>query len=537
MNARRLMLVAAALALPALAGCLQPDPLLAPTARTAYRFDGTYTWMDPVALAADGSILPNHPLLDHLAFPAAVQQVVPGSGAEPSVAATSSGAYFVNAWDELLRTRDHGGTWDVVHTFTSPEAPVVADQWGSSDPMLWVDPDTDRIFVLHMFPGTTCLYLATSDDDGATWTDEQVAVAPGFGSCLVPFDDHPKLVTAKPGPAATLPTAGYPNLVVICTNKNVQGQVLGSWCATSYDGGRTFLHEVPAILPETGCTGVNGAPAAHPDGTLFLPAGGIGGPASLCTRPPLVAVSDDGGLTWTERRMPGEHIQSGIDPDLAFTPDGTGYLTYTAQDAATYLVRSRDKFATWEGPWRLTPPGHTINVFGAMTAGDDGRVAVAFLGTTSEQDETGRAPDPSEAKAGTAWHLFVASSIDADTDAPTFVVQQVTPVEDPVQVGCIWLRGGSGGPQACRNLLDFINVERAPDGRFVVAFTDGCVPRNGCTADPENANFQSRDTSVSLAIQDRGASLLAAGGNLPSLGLKPPPYPNPEAHATPGGQP
>lgn len=530
--------VAIAALLPLLAGCLAGDPMFDPAAPTAYRFGGTYTWVDPVALDATGTPLAAHALLDALALPTGVQQVAPGSGAEPSAGYTSSGALFVIAMDTLWRTRDHGVTWDAVHEFLSPQAPLVADQWQTADPMFWVDPTTDRLFVLQMFPGTRCLYIATSDDEGESWTDDTQAVAPGFGSCAIPWDDHPKLITAPKGPAGLVSPIGYENIVTVCTNKVVENNpnaILGTWCATSYDGGITFTHEVNAIPPESGCAGINGFPAVHPDGTLVVPAGSIGGVASPCRRTPMVATSADNGVTWTQRRMGGEHIQVGIDPDIAFTPDGTAYMVYTAQDSMTYLTRSPDKFVTWEGPWRLTPPGQTLNVFGAITAGDDGRIAVAFLGTRGEQDDVGRPTDASDAKPGSAWHLFVASSIDAAEAAPTFVVQQVTPEEDPVQLGCVWLRGGTGGPQGCRNLLDFINMERSPDGRFAVAFTDGCVPRNGCTADPQNSNFQSRDTSVSVAIQDRGASLYAANGNLPSLGLKPPPYPAPEASAETGG--
>jgi hypothetical protein len=249
----------------------------------------------------------------------------------------------------------------------------------------------------------------------------------------------------------------------------------------------------------------------------------------------MVAVSSDNGLTWTERRMPGEHVQSGIDPDITFTPDGTAYMVYTAQDTFTYVVRSADKFQTWEGPWRISPPGAVMDVFGTITSGDDGRIAVAFLSSDSPQDDVGRHFDSNEAKPGTLWHLYVATSIDADAAEPSFVLQRVTPKEDPVQVGCIWLKGGNGGPNLCRNLLDFIDMATMADGRFAVAITDGCVPRNGCTADPENSNFQSRDTTVAVAIQDRGASLFAANGNLPSLGLIVPPYPPPEATAQPGG--
>lgn len=546
----------AALALLAttLAGCSDEPSLFDPTRRESYRFDGEYTWTAPFAVDGVGNVLDAHALLGD-ATPYAIEQVVSGdsanpegfdqaSGAEASIGVLADGTMFVNGMDLLWRSRDQGRTWDIAHDFQGPFAPFVQDQWSTSDPMLHIDPETERLFLLQMYPDTRCLYLATSDDAGETWTDDgPLAAAPGFGSCgPIPWDDHPKIVTAPLGPDSPpgVMTQGYPRIVVVCANKvaEVGPTVLGTWCMTSYDGGRTFAHEVQAVPPAASCSGINGPPSVAPDGTLVVPVGGLAGVASNCPRTPGVAVSRDNGLTWEVRWMPGEHVNSGIDPDIAFTPDGTAYLVYTGPDSRTYLTRSPDQFQTWDGPWLLSPPGAVIDVFGVLVAGDDGRVSVAFLSTPSEQEDLGIPVDSSEARPGTMWHLWVATSIDAASPAPTFVLQQVTPREDPVQVGCVWLRGGSGGPQQCRNLLDFIDMALLPDGRYVVAFTDGCVPRNGCTSDPENSNFQSRDTTVAVAVQDRGTSLYAANGILPSLGLVVPPYPYPEATASaPEGDP
>lgn len=545
-------LAALVLAAAGLAGCAEGDSLFDPTRQEAYRFDGDYTWTEPFAVDGHGNVLDEHALHGD-ATPYGIEQVVsghaadpeghdPASGAEASIGILDDGTMFVNGLDLLWRSPDGGRTWDVAHNFEGPFAPFVADQWGTADPMLHVDPETERLFLLHMYPGTTCLYLATSDDRGETWTDDgPVAVAPGFGSCgQLPYDDHPKIVTAPLGPDTPpgIMTQGYPRIVVVCANKVVPTPagaiVLGTWCMTSYDGGRTFAHEVEAVPPEPNCAGINGPISVGIDGTLLVPVGGLAGVASDCPRPPGVAVSRDNGLTWEVRWMPGDHLNAGIDPDISVTPDGTAYLVYTAQDSHTYLTRSRDDFATWDGPWLLSPPGAVIDVFGVIVGGDDGRIAVAFLSTPTEQEDLGIPVDSSEARPGTMWHLWVATSVDAGSEAPTFLLQQVTPREDPVQVGCVWLRGGTGGPQGCRNLLDFMDMALTPDGRYVVAFTDGCVPRNGCTADPENSNFQSRDTTVAVAVQDRGTSLYAANGVLPSLGLVAPPYPYPEAT---GGSP
>lgn len=166
----------------------------------------------------------------------------------------------------------------------------------------------------------------------------------------------------------------------------------------------------------------------------------------------------------------------------------------------------------------MAPADHTLSVFAGMASGDDGRIAMAYLGTRTPQ-EAGAAP--SNATPGSVWHAYVTVSHDADADVPTFVTMQVTPEEDPVQIGCVWLQGGGGGPYACRNLLDFIDMVRDAEGRWYVAITDGCTPRGGCEI--EQSDDQSRDSQIALLVQDRGLSLFAQNGVLPSLGLAHPP--------------
>ena len=47
-------------------------------------------------------------------------------------------------------------------------------------------------------------------------------------------------------------------------------------------------------------------------------------------------------------------------------------------------------------------------------------------------------------------------------DGEALTTSQLTSEEDPLQRGCIWMRGGQSD---CRNLLDFIDVVRDADGR------------------------------------------------------------------------
>lgn len=487
---------ASALLLLALAGCLgapppsgPPEPLAAPPAAASRT----------VAHDATGALVDLGAALDAIGAPAReaprwTTRLLGTPGPEPTLGITSSGAVFLQALDTTMRSVDGGRTWEAVYDFGVDGAPV--DPLGTNDPVLWVDPLTDRVFVDHMFPALACSSRVWSDDDGATWTHKPM-------TCGLPVQDHQKLATGPYAGAAPPTAALYPNVVYYCYNKFASTN-----CAVSFDGGLTHPLDVPvAIDARDGCAGVNGHPAAAPDGTVYVPlthrsftyAGSTGQPVDCGA--PYVAVSEDNGRTWRVSRGPDAFGGEGLDADITVTPDGTAYMLYQGVDHLQYLARSRDRFATWEGPWTVTPPDVASTVFSAIASGDDGRIALAYLGNRDTKEA------PSDAPAETRWHLFVATSLDADGERPTFVTQQATPDDDPVQIGCVWLFGGAS---ECRNLLDFIDLHASPEGRPYVAFADGCT--EACAGRADATDADSRASEAAVAYLERGPSLLAGHG-------------------------
>ncbi|HUR63145.1 MAG TPA: sialidase family protein [Candidatus Thermoplasmatota archaeon] len=445
-------------------------------------------------------------------------------GGEPNIGITPKGNAYVTAGGLVLKSADHGRSWTEAFNLTrvwgdlydpaflpnSWPAPVcetlpvtpplvgcpgpdpVRGLTRSSDPQLWVDPDTGRVFADFM-TGLYCSKMFFSDDEGATWTASPV-------DCGVPVNDHQKVATAHWGPDVPTPAVNpvYPNVVYYCYNK-----LAASDCAVSLDGGMTFNYDRPATvgavqqgeqqaLAAMGpCGGINGHPAGAPDGTVYLPIN-LGCPG------PVVMVSTTNGAVWTLRQGPTVHGAEEIDPDVTVTPDGTAYMLYRGSDHLPYLVRSHDRFATWQGPWLVAPPDVRSSVFSGITSGDDGRIAMAFLGTRDTAEEPSLAPN------ATRWHLYNVVSLDAAADSPTFTAVQVTPDADPVQIGCVWLNGG-GNP--CRNLLDFIDLHRGPDGRAYTVFTDGCAAN--CAHNATATHLQSRSRIITVSVLDGGPSLLA----------------------------
>jgi hypothetical protein len=408
------------------------------------------------------------------------------SGAEPSLGITSQGHAFYVAYEAVLRSRDGGKTWQRVTG--AVESPLTLD------PMLWVDPDTDRVVVNQLYVG--CSWMSWSDDDGATWTTNPAA-------CGTPVNDHQKIVAAKPRLPA--PTVGYPKVFYYCYNG-----LEYSGCATSRTGGLTWEPARVAFGPgdcDEAYSYVHGRIRAAPDGTVYLPKIACG---------PQVAVSRDDGLTWRQTRIDAHlgHAAGLVNsPDIGVDAEGTVYFVWSPADGLLYLSISRDQGATWSAPVRVTPPHVTSALRPSVVAGDAGRIAVAYWATTADTTGwngcngsgptrwCGEGPYADYAPAATHWHQWVTFSLDADTVEPGFLTVQVTADDDPLQVGSIHMGGGG---DADRNLLDFIDAALGPDGRVWVATADGCLPAEGCRLDEPGT---SRHERAAGAVLRTGPSL------------------------------
>lgn len=428
-------------------------------------------------------------------------------GPEPNIGVTSSGAIFTSAFSTVMRSTDEGATWQAVQQHEVPGFGDVLPLSENNDPMLWVDAWTDTVYNVPMFPILLCASIYASSDDGETWPE---LPTPACGDA--PFD-HQKLASGPAGPDAN-PLAGvlHPTVLYLCYNG-----IAVTNCAVSYDGGMswpvnrpTAFNTVGFVAPQeqTGdlspCfSGQNGHPTVSYQGVVAMMR------TWTCTQP-ILSYSTDSGLTWNN--VPGPSYPGGasdflgtanahsIDPEVAFTPDGTMYVLFQSHDHHAYMARTKDLGASWEGPYDVTPPGTTSTVFAALGAGDDGRIAMAFVAAGNVTGSSVGAPEDSR------WHLWIVTSHDADAEDPTFVAYQATPDEDPVQVGPI--HQGGGGAET-RNLLDFIDGAVAPNGDFYVSFTDGCTVANDCATQPVAEQASHYRASEGAVAWLKGAGLLA----------------------------
>jgi hypothetical protein len=334
----------------------------------------------------------------------------------------------------------------------------------SLDPIGFMDQRTNRWFSSQL-SGTTSLASLT-DDDGGTWLPSEGG--PGNGGV-----DHQ---TFGGGPYAAPLTRDpngliYPDAIYYCSQ-----DLVAALCARSDNGGLSFNPAVPIYTDE--CGGLHGHVQVGPDGTVYVPNKACGGKQG-------VVVSEDNGLTWAVRTVPGS-TNGAWDPAVGIGADGTVYFGYDDGDGHAKVAVSHDHGRTWSNITDLGAPYGILNSgFPTAVAGDSDRAAVAFLGTPYG---AGGAFADNPDWAG-VWHLYVSTTYDG---GKTWTTVDATP-NDPVQRGTICGGGTLGCGNGTRNLLDFIGSTVDKEGRVLVGFADGCL--DSCVAAPPNS-FSAQATIV-----------------------------------------
>jgi hypothetical protein len=389
--------------------------------------------------------------------------------AEPTLGIDADGAIYYQAIavgtgpleGVVMRSDDEGRTFKEISPRLGPGRRHAA----TFDPFLHLDRETGRVFTVDLTL-VGCSTASSTDDGGATW-----AIGKACG-----LTDHQNVFT---GPPVTSTTVGYPNVVYYCA---IDAGLLAAFgtatsCLKSLDGGVSFARTgAPAftddprqeggILGIPGhCGGATGHGFADDEGVVYLPRGWCG--------QPYLAISRDEGLTWqrvqvAENGVPVNEAAQIEEHEAAVAADaaGTIYYVWTARDRLPYLATSSDGGQTWSAPVLVSPPGVTEASLPSVAVGDEGRIAIAYIGSTEAPG--GPAPDGSGTEyAGATWHGYLTTSVDADEATPTFHTVTVNDPGDPL------VRGSCGIPR-CQQQFDFIDVEIAPDGTPWTALADGC---------------------------------------------------------------
>ena len=373
-----------------------------------------------------------------------------GAG-EPTLGFTKGGTVFVTASDGcvtscpgseeslstvapggrvVLASADKGKTWEDRTPGVSPVSPHVI----SMDPYMFVDTTTDGSRVMDIDLTVACAELSYSDDEGTTWITNPIA-------CGEPVNDHQTLFAGVP---VSSPTVAYPKILYYCFNHPAFTK-----CSKSLNGGLTFIPTAQITPPE--CSGINGHGVTDAKGVIYIPL------ASACAAP-MLAISRDEGDTWEMVRVAKDRA-AGLDPSVAVDAAGNLYYIYVeGEDLLPKLATSRDGGKSWSTPVVVSPPGVRRTNLATIDVGKPGNVAIAYYGSTVDSDR----------QADWRWNGYIASGVGVLGPKPVFYTGSINnPIEPLKARGC--------GPGRCGRVLDFIDVEIAPDGSPWGAYVDACA--------------------------------------------------------------
>ncbi|MEP6809493.1 MAG: hypothetical protein ABI992_04565, partial [Chthoniobacterales bacterium] len=420
-------------------------------------------------------------------FSNSLNAVLPNGGTE---------TYYGGFLTEMLRITFDDCSSPAIAFWEKKPLTLAATPRALGDPILF----TDHGYPGQVGPGRTFVSQEeaqagsttdVSDNDGDTFMPSQGAGAPAGV-------DH-QTVGAGPYHAPVPPTATYPatgpKRAVYYSSQSVSD----ARTSRSDDGGITFLPAVP-MYTTADCGGLHGHIKVAPDGTVYVPNNACGGtdPIGHVDGFQAAIVSEDNGVTWSVRGIPGSDTKSDRDPSIGIATDGTVYMGMQSADGHARVAVTHNKGVTWSTPLDVgvnsaavtgAPEGGINNmVFAEVAAGDPNRAAFAFYGTTTAGSNYAQPDFPG------VWYLYISTTYDGGAHWTTV---NATP-GDPVQ------RGGICGSGTCRNLLDFFDITVDKEGRVVVGWEDGCI--GGCV----NGGNNSFTAKASITRQSGGKRMFAA---------------------------
>ena len=250
--------------------------------------------------------------------------------------------------------------------------------------------------------------------------------------------DRPRLIASVPVTSET----GDASLLTLCYgNARADGQA----CLRSVDGGLTF--QPAGSIPPDGCPPGSAGPlfghlAADARGTLYL--------GRISCRRPVIAISADEGVTWTEHVIGPEGWNGYPELAVAVDDDGAIYGLWVSTDRLPYLATSVDGGSTWTPPVLVAAPGVTEVNLVVLEAGAGGRVAIGALVSTDapagikppvavECRQLGPCTDAVFYEDVT-WHASLSLTTDALAQAPTFVSAILNDPASPIVRACLRTR-------------------------------------------------------------------------------------------------
>ncbi len=388
-------------------------------------------------------------------------------GGEPSLQIGRSGTLWSTDVGpaQIWKSSDRGSTW----TFVAPPLSI-----GGGD-MDAAEDGAGRLHVIDIVegsinPGTCAFYYRSSDGGhsfdivrathgGGMWSDGDGGCASGGKKGSV---DRPWVAT-------------FGDNTIYLTYIDPAG---GGSVDISVDGGQTFSHASIGSFLHPGGMAVDPV-----DGTLYT-AGIEPGVYDRRNVGQWVRVQtwQNGQLVSSSTVFDARQFDAaagGYFPSVAVDEAHNVYVAWSDNSAGTtdvYVSVSRDRGSTWRTPTRISR-NQTVAVYPTIVAGAQGRVALAWYGTSDRATSRGDA-------AGTSWFVYAAQSTNALDSTPTYSIVKVS--DEPFHHNSI-CRGtavcegvatntGAVPPGYEWGIADFFRMAIDAGGSLVVMWTDTAHP-------------------------------------------------------------
>lgn len=194
-------------------------------------------------------------------------------------------------------------------------------------------------------------------------------------------------------------------------------------------------------------------------------------PTDASTKTPdriLVSVLPDGAASAPAPQVVASRAFDTFDSFVVVTLDRAGnvYVAWTERHPAskgtwTVLARSADGGKHWSTPVKVNRVPATT-AFPWVTAGDDGRIAVSYYGTSALGNS------PQTVPTSSTWRVFSSYSTDGGRHFREYATTGI------MDRGTI-CTSGTGCAAGGRNLLDFFETAMDARGCLVTAFADNTV--------------------------------------------------------------
>lgn len=237
---------------------------------------------------------------------------------------------------------------------------------------------------------------------------------------------------------------------------------------------------------------------------------------------PVANQSDPSGLNCTDVlvRDLGANAKTGANfPTMAIDKSGNLYVLWEeapltagviSGDVSLKFSYSTDEGKTWSTPLTIDTSGSPVgtlhqNVFAWMTAGDDGRVAIAWYGTPNTATSGSFGPDDC---TDCSWSVYFAQSLNAHAANPTFTAP-VMASQHPIHRGTVQTLIGGQNQLSSRALGDYLQMRTGPFGEAHIAYVD-------------SNNISGSAVGHAMYVQQNGGNTMTTGYSpINTPGLRP----------------